>query len=95
MHEKTKPAARAAAPISQSVSAAAAAAAGAERKRIATILKAPAAAGQTLLAQALALDSSMAPEAAIKLLVVANDDAARALAAGAIALARNVQGVKA
>lgn len=114
--------------------AAAAAAAGAERTRIAAILRAPEAAGRGALAQALAFESDMAPEAAAKLLgsaaqeqpaapakaaaapasplaaamasvpnppvgadkpAAADPDSAEALAAGAIALARSTQGVKA
>lgn len=126
--------------VAQREATAATAAAGnartAERTRVAAILRAPEATGRAGLAQALAFDSDMAPEAAVKLLAVAAqdappaaaaaaakpaaaasplaaamasvpnpavgpdaagpaDDSAEALAASAIALARNVQGVKA
>lgn len=46
-----------------------------ERTRIAAILRAPEATGRTALAQALAFDSDMAPDAATRLLAVAAQDA--------------------
>lgn len=54
--------------VAQRVAAAQAEARTGERTRIAAILRAPEAAGRTGLAQALAFDSDMAPEGAVKLL---------------------------
>lgn len=72
--------------------AAAVAARIAERTRIAAIVLAPEAADHADLALALAVDSDMAPDAAIKLLAAVEAYSAQALAAAAIATARRVEG---
>jgi signal peptide peptidase SppA len=67
--------------VAQRVAAAQSEARSGERTRIAAILRAPEAAGRAGLAQALAFDSDMAPEAAAKLLATAAQDAPPAVAA--------------
>lgn len=69
--------------VAQREAAARAEARTAERTRIAAILQAPEAKGRAGLAQALAFDSDMAPEAAVKLLAAAAQEPAPAASAPA------------